>query len=48
MSTWTRDELDRSAKQRNAQSHPCCYAVSIVGSIVSPQARAATLKLVPR
>ncbi len=37
------DELDGAYRAKNRR-----YAESIVGSIVSPQARAATLKLVPR
>jgi hypothetical protein len=37
------DELDAAYRTKYRR-----YAESIVGSIVSPQARAATLKLVPR
>jgi hypothetical protein len=37
------DELDAAYRAKYRR-----YAESIVGSIVSPQARAATLKLVPR
>jgi hypothetical protein len=38
MSTWTSDELDRIGKAEELE----------IGSIVSPNARAATLELVPR
>ena len=38
-----RDEIDASYRSKYGR-----YAESIVGSIVSPEARAATLKLVPR
>ena len=43
MIAWTNDEIDAAYRMKYRR-----YAASIIGSIVSPKARAATLKLLPR
>jgi hypothetical protein len=43
MSAWTNDELDAAYRTKYRR-----YAASIVETIVSAEARAATLELVPR
>ena len=49
MSAWTSDELEKIAAADELEIGKYHrYAAGIVDSIVSPQARATTLKLVPR